>query len=258
MGRQTVPIFRALYASKNPPAAFHAARTGMRLGDDAATEVVLHVARSAGSSLQVPAVRELGHGEGSMQVRRVLRELLDDDNELVRVTAYESLLRLGDVTTTQRFDIAGKFKLDLVKSRRGYVIYATQTGAPRIVLFGRDMSVTKPVFFNAPGDLVTANARPVDEKLMVYRKIPRTGTYSDTFKIDFYVRTLIRTLGSRPQHDENDEIMGLGLSYSQVVSVLHRMCREGDIPAKFVLQQPPVLQRISRGTAMGRPDVPIR
>jgi hypothetical protein len=42
-----------------------------------------------------------------------------------------------------------------------------------------------------------------------------------------------------------------------VVSVLQRLCRQGDIQAKFVLQPLPQVQRIYLDdTTVGRPDEP--
>jgi len=254
MGRQVIPIARTLYASKNPRAAFYSARTGLRLGDDLAADVVLRFATNAESPLQLAAIEELGRHPRLLQAVKTLRRLVDDKNDLVRIAAYEALVKHGDRSLIKRINVGGQFMLDLVKSRRSYVIYATQTNKPRLILFGRDMPVSRPVFFSAPDDLVIISARQEEAKLLVFRKIPRTGNFSAPFRIGFSAAELIETLGSLPRPDDKGNIQGLGLTYGQVVAVLYRMCRTGDIRAKFVLQPLPSLQKFYQrsATAGGR------
>jgi len=256
MGREIVPIAQEMYTSENPNVAFYSARAGLRLGDRMALDVISRFAKAGGSPLQVPAIEELGRHSRITRSIPVLNNLLDGENELVRIAAYEALLKHGNVSRVKRIDVGGQFKLDIVTTRRNYVIYATQTQEPRIVLLGRDMTVAKPMFFNSPDDMVTINAFFDSEKLNLFRKIPRSGTVSETFKIDFSVRSLTRTMGMPARLDINGNVEGLGLTYSQVVGVLHRLCNDGHIRAKFVLQQLPGVQRIYRGImSEGRPDV---
>ena len=257
MGREVVPIVRGLYASKGPPTAFYAARTGLRLGDEMALEVVLRFAGGSDPGLQVQAIEELGRHPNLLRAVPVLRRLVEDPNELVRVAAYEALLQHGDRQTVTRIDVSGQFKLDLVDSHRGYVIYATQTQEPKIVLFGKNVAVAKPIFLVTPDDMVTINAGAGDEKLSVFRKIPRSGQYSDVLRIDFLVRSLVLALGEKPEMDARGNFKGLGLTYGETVSILYNMCKRRDIPAKFVLQELPGVQRIyQRASVYGRPDMP--
>jgi len=257
MGREIVPVLRRLYTSKNPHAAFHAAVAGMRLEDVPARDVLIQLATASRSPLQVPAIRELGRYRQVVPAITALRNLIDDENELVRLAAYESLLRLGDHSLITRVSIPRQFDLHLVTSQRGYVTYATQTMEPRIVLFGRNMPVVRPVFYGGPDDLVLINARPGDQHLTVFRKLPRTDRYSAEFRVPFQVSALVETLGTLPTPEESGEVRGLGLTYSQVVSTLQRLCKDGDIPAKFVLQPLPDVRRIYEGAmSVGRPDMP--
>ncbi len=256
MGRGVIELIQDLYTSENPAAAFHAARTGMRLGDRLALEVILRFATTSNCPQQIPAIEELGDHEMYTRVVRTLRQLLDVPNERVRIAAYDALIDQRDRRSVQRVDVSGDFTLDLVSSGRSYTIYATQTAEPRIALFGKGMKVSCPIYFEPPDELVTINAFPDSDKLTVFRKIPRTGAPSEPLEVDKSVRSLIEILGSRPEMDDDGNIMGLGLTYSQVVSVIYRMCEEGDIPAKFVLQEVPALQRIyQRTTTVGRPDM---
>jgi flagellar basal body P-ring protein FlgI len=282
MGPQVIGVCRTQYASKNPTASFYAARTGLRLKDDMAGEVLVRFASSSGSPFQVPAIEELGRQPWMPRSVIPLRKLIDDDSVLVRIAAYEALVKLGDTSLITRTDFNGEFSLDVVTSRRGYVVYATQTHDRRLVLFGRDMAIVGQVFFSMPDDMVTiadkmvpVNAKGVvkdpkqlteDEKttvkreprLMVFRTIPRTGGISEPFYSDFLVRSLVTTLGSRAEKDSDGKIKGLEFTYGQIVAILYRLCAvDKDIPAKFVLQQPPGRERIYGGAATaGRPDMP--
>ncbi|HUS91954.1 MAG TPA: flagellar basal body P-ring protein FlgI [Phycisphaerae bacterium] len=282
MGSQVVDVCRSLYSSRNPAAAFYSARAGIRLQDKMAGEVLTRFAQTSDSPHQVAAIEELGRNRWMARSVPTLRQLVDDPSEGVRIAAYEALVKMGDTQLVTRVHVGGEFVMDLVTSRRSYVIYATQTLEKRIVLFGRDMAVRRQVFFNMPGDLVTLcdkqvsvdeNDEVVDPKtlstldrmklkqadrLMVFRTIPRTGGISEPFYIDFLVRTLVDTLGQLAQKDTRGKVKGLELTYGQVVSLLYRMCEvDKDIPAKFVLQPLAGEGRIFRtGTTVGRPDMP--
>ena len=258
MGRQVVPVLRTQYASRSTRAAYYAARTGLRLGDAMAEPVVLRFAESANSPLQILAVKELGRHPKAVRASAMLYRLLSDENELVRVAAYESLVKRGDSSRITRYSVSGQFLLDVVRSSRSYVIYATQTRQPRLVLFGKDMSVARPMFFSSPDEMVTINAHADSKRLLVYRKTPRSGTMSETLHVDFLVRELVRKLGSLPDDlDEDGKPKGLALTYGQVIRVLNELCRRRDIPAKLVLQPTEELERAYRGTiTTGRPDMP--
>jgi hypothetical protein len=175
----------------------------------------------------------------------------------VRTAAYEALLDHRSGGTIRRKDISGQFHLDVVETKRDFAVYASRSGEPKIVLFGRNIPVHRPVFYSPPDELVTINAQPSDRKLTVFRKIPRTGQMSEAFHVDPSVPELVQTLGSLPVRNVNGEIEGLGLTYSQVVGVLHGLCKAGHVPARFVLQTSPEIQRIYSSTsAAGRPDMP--
>jgi len=239
--------------------SYYSARAGLRLGDTAgAPEVVFQAAKTAKSEVQMAAISELGRQKRLVRATPVLQELLDDKNDMVRVAAYEALCRRGTSSTVTSIELdGGNFSLDLVPSRRQYTIYATQTGYPRIVLFGRDMTVVRPVFFTTPRNLVTINANNAGDGLTVFRKVGRNARTSPPFKVDPHVRSLVTRLGMRAVLDEDGNVKGLGLTYGQVVAILHRMCHESLIPAKFVLQEPTGLQQFLRtATTVGRPNMP--
>ncbi len=257
IGRQVLPTVQPLYDSPNPIVAFYAARTGLRLGDTHALAVMATAAEAKGSPLQIAAIEELGHHKLSARTTPVLRTLLDDDNESVRLAACDALAHQGDAAKLRRISIKDQFDLDLVDSNGRPMIYASQSLRQRIVIFGRDIMIRRPMFFSAPEDLVTISATEGQLKLTVFRKVPRTGRTSEAFQVEPVASELVRLLGTVPGGDQSPTVYGLGLTYGQVVSVLQRLCKSGDIPAGFRLQELPEVRRMyTPGASVGRPDVP--
>jgi len=259
MGRQVLPVIRSLYGSENPAAAFYAARAGLRLGDRLAVEPMTYLAERAESTFQVPAVRELGRARPgqSLGAVGVLKRLLGSSNQVLRVAAYEALAERGAGGVIERRDVSRQFRLDVVEADGDFAVYATLSGRPKVVLFGRNIPIQRPIFYCAPDDLVTINAVNEGDKISVRRKVPRTGRMSDTFQIDPRLTDLIRLLGTRPERGIDGKIQGLGLTYSQVVGVLQALSSRRDVPARFVLQQSEELRTIYSSTpSMGRPDMP--
>lgn len=253
-GRNVVPLLRTLYTSGNPPAAFYAARAGARLRDEAAEAVLVRFARE-NSPLQIAAIEELGRRREMRAATDVLQELVDDENDLVRIAAYEALVRRNDTGTFTRLELEGPIKVDLVKSRRTYAVYATRTQEARLALFGPDMPVSCPVFFSPPDELVTVRSQEGDPNLAVFRRV-RNRRYSDVLPCPPTVCSLVTLLANRSDFNAEGKIKGLGLTYGQVVSVVCRMCTAGDIPAKFHLQPEPSMMKIQGGLTGGRADVP--
>ncbi len=255
MGKQYLNVVRAGYTSKNPSAAYYSARAGLRLGNDPAAEVILKVAATAGP-LQLQAIEELGRHRKVVRAAPILRELLQSDDNDVRLAAYNSLLKRVDpaITTISIDSLGGKFNVDLVPSGK-YIVYASQTNEPRIALFGQKMSLRKPVFFNSDDDLITMKADPEDNQVLMFRKILQTNRRSDYLYCDFDVAAVVKTLGSKAEPGPDGKCPGLGLTYSQVVTTLQGMCKQGQIPGKFVLQKLTGSRPKDETTGLGRPDM---
>ena len=256
MGRQVLPMIRPLYVSKNPAAAFFATRAGLRMGDALAVEPMTYIAEQADTAFQVPAVNELGRARRFVEAAGVLKRLLSSSNQVVRVAAYEALSQRGS-SEIIRENVARQFTLDVVQTEGDYAVYATSTGQPKVVLFGRKIPIRRPVFYCPPDELVTINALKPTDKISVQRKVPRSGKMSEVFQVSPRVDELVRVMGKLPYYGDDGKIEGLGLTYSQVVGVLYGLARDHHLPAKFVLQQPEQIRTIYSTTpAIGRPDMP--
>ena len=257
MGRRVLALIQALYASPNPAAAYYATRAGLRLQDPLALDAMVGFALHANTPHQIPAIRELGRARWAMRPVHTLRRMLSTPNELVRVAAYEALLDHGPSSAIQRIAVSRDFFMDVVDTEQHYAVYATRTGQPKIVLFGRNIPVLCPMFYSPPDELVTINALAGGKQVTVYRKIPRTGRMTGAFPVDPQAQELVKKLGSPPEPAADGSIKGLGLTYSQVVGVIHALCKGKHMPADFVLQRTPAVARIYLATpGRGRSDMP--
>jgi len=248
MGKQILPIIKPVFLSDNAEAAYYAARAGARIGDSDAVDVLAHVAMSD-SPYRLEAIMELGRA-GSVSAAQTLGELLSDSDDTIRVTAYEAIAigRLG--CGIKRSDVNGQFILDVVPSNEEHLVYVTRSGRPRIALFGEGIALRRPVFFNTPDDLVTINAASRSDQLQVFRRVGARKQLSEVISTPPDLAGVILALGGPPEKDPTGKIMGLGLSYSQVVGVVYRLC-EGQagkkVPAVIVLQSPDATDRIHPG-----------
>ena len=237
IGRASRPAVAELMTDGNAGIAFYTARTALRLEDPVAVEVLGRIARDPANPYQMDATRELGRAKGRRSAGMQLRPLLDNPNVAVRVAAYESLLQLGDVSIQSKSIGDDAFKLDAVHGTGRYMIFVTTRGRPRIALFGPSMPLNSPMFYNGRNDLVTISTTPAAQELTVFRRTRVQGRVSDPFSVPLKVDNLIRVIGESPSLNQWGKVRGLGLSYSQVVSVLYELCQQQTIGAQFHIQQ---------------------
>jgi hypothetical protein len=257
MGKTILPMVKPLYGSSNSVAGYYAARTGLRLGDAGAMEVVVHHARDPRSPMRLEAIEEIGRHPDVFRGTEELQELVSDPSETVRVAAYEAMIRRNEQDVIQRTDL-GHFCLDVVKCGQN-TIYATQAGVAKVVLMGQNIGIQKEIYYTSPNGDVIVNSNGQSDEMTVVRRLPGSANYSPPLPVSRNVASLVRFLGAKPTPDDKGKCPGLGLSYSQVLGVLYGMCKEHDIDANFILQEPIDMQKINTlGPATVRPDLPDR
>jgi len=168
-----------------------------------------------------------------------LRELLNEDDFETRIEAYEALVQRNDPSIA-RIRIDDKFVLDIVASNKP-MIYVTQVGMPRIAIFGYDLSVKRPTMMVTwAGQLMIRGDLDKDDVEVYYR--PGNLLQGSTYWVEPRIAELIQVFG----HDTVPEnpVPGLGLSYSQVVSVLYQIWRQGYLEADFRPEQDRILASI--------------
>lgn len=259
MNRQILPLMRPLYGSRNDGAAFYSALAGVRLDDTMAGDTILRFAGKSGSPYQLPAIEELGRRADLLMGRNLLYKLLGDHDARVRVAAYEALVYRGDRGRIDRTLIEPGVVLDVVDVDADVppVIYATRRLEQRIVIFGKDLEVQRPVFYNPADEMVTISGQVDQDELRVFRRVPRGGGYTPAFEIEPKVTALLELLAAQPELKDNGQYRGLGLTYGQVVRTLTYLTGEGYIPAKLILQDPGQVTTMQGvGGTVGRPEMP--
>jgi len=252
LGRTILPVIRELYGDQRPHVAYHAARTGLRLNDELAVEVLRRFAHDTQSKFQPLAIRELGLARGLHQSASALRPLLSAEDPRVRGWAYEALRGRGDRAIRTLSVGGGDFYLDLVDADGPPLLRATTAEEPRLAIFGRNLSFRPPVFYTAPDETLILNAEPDDKNLTLIRRWPqREGLLS--FKTSLDVAEVVARLGADSVPAEAGDPPGAELSYSQIIEALYYLCETQRLEAKFVLEKPRLSDLLRPLRPTGRP-----
>lgn len=253
IGRTVLPVIRPLYADRNRRASFYAARAGHRLGDELALAVLARHARDAGSPYRLQSIEVLGElRRGS--AANALGGLLADEDQRVRLAAYEGLARLGSVKVESSQVGEDNYVLDWVDCEGGGLIWARRSKQQRIAILGGSLWCQPPVFYTAADGALTISADPGAGHLTLVRRTPFAGLVSEPIRASLNVKRLVQMLGSDAGLDNDGRVKGLGLSYAQVLEALSHLCRNGAIPAVFTLEQPSLTELLGPVEPMGRPE----
>ncbi len=255
IGPSAITMLQDLYTSPRRQASWYAARTGLRLGDAAAVEVIARHARDPKSPYRTMAIRELGECANNPKAAMALRELMDLPDNWVRIRAYEAL-RTAD-RTAMVSDVVGRdpgnFVLDVLASKGPPLIYARRTGVRRIAMIGADHIVFRmPLFYSKPGKDVALSAGPGDKMLTVIRK--EAGRLAGEFKLPLSLVLLVHFMGDDPRQDTRGKPQGLGLDYALVLEVLHSLCQDGAINARLEWEQQSIEDLVGPLRPTGRPE----
>lgn len=255
LGKPAIDFVRPLYAHTDRKVNFAAAVTGLRLGDPAAIDVVIHHAKDTRSPFRYQAIRELGKSGMPRRAGPTLRELLDGQDTQVRILAYEAL-RLVDRNWVLQVVVGERplnFLLEVVPSSGRPLIYTRRTRAPRIALIGGDRLFCRPpVLYSEPDGLVTITANAGDNMLAILKKDPaRTlGPYYSPLS----VAVLTKFLGHEMRTDTDGKLLGLELDYGAVVEILYRLCESKAIDADLRWEDPGTDELLGPLQPMGRPE----
>jgi hypothetical protein len=284
--RAALPFLRDMYDWPEIVPRLAALRAGAGLGDAVAAPHLKDLAKKPGvaTAIRADAIRLLGRLSAGPTVDTALREQLHSDSNLVRVAAYESLVDRAETVELRRWlqhqaslpasaqtwtpgeggdpriilelsgrsiqgvsrrAVGGKFLLDLVPEGDP-MIYVSQQGRPRIVLFGENLQVKRPTTVSAwegpeaepsPGGekglprlmLVAETATATPRLMYRYPDRVEAGTVMQgrTVRADVPadLTGLIQYLAHSPTPEEPQA--GLGLTYSEVVGVLHVLQGKG-------------------------------
>ena len=210
---------------------FAAARCMLNIGDNRGLPVLRDVAYNPKSELRIAAIESLSKAK-LKDAESVLSQLLQDEKLEVRVSAYEQLVGLNSILV-KRIPVGGDFFIDLVSCPGQKMIYAYRKDNAQIALFGAPIICRKNLFVDI--DQVMINARPEDKYVSLIRRHPTRPKLIGPLKSGFNVEDIIRSLGHTLETDPPQYARpGLGISYSEILAILEKMCRENMIPAKYV------------------------
>jgi hypothetical protein len=210
---------------------FAAARCMLNIGDNRGLPVLKDIANNPESAFQVTAI-ELFSKAKLKDVEPILSQLLASEKLEARLAAYEQILKLNSVII-KRIPVGGDFFVDQVNCPGPKIIYAYRKDNARIILFGSPIICQKNLFVDF--DQVMINAQPQDKYVSLSRRHPTRPKLIGPLKCGFSVEDIIRTLGHAPETDPKKYPWpGLGISYSDILAILEKMCREKMMPAVFI------------------------
>jgi flagellar basal body P-ring protein FlgI len=257
LGPPALGMVKTYYTHKRREVNFYAARTGLRLGDALAVEVIAHHARDARSPFRAAAIRELGECGNPVRAGLLLRELINEGDPRVQIMAYEALRRVDPeavVTRTVGRD-PENFLLDLVPCDGPMLIYARRTQTRRIALIGGDRLVLHPpLLYAEEGKPVLLSAAQNDQFVSLLKKDSRGRVLGEPLRLGTALPGFVYFLGHDPVQDAEGRLQGLGFDYAVVLDVLDRLCRSGAINAEFRWEEPGVEDLLGPLKPPGRPE----
>jgi Flagellar P-ring protein len=273
LGNKSLPFVRGMYDYAEVVPRLAALRAGARLGDAMAAAPLMALANKATGAGQLEAIDLLSEIEGSPRIDMVLRDLLSRKELAIRIAAYEALAlraertrlaRLLDDTMDEpggpghessqlhrevlakgmfprgmlqgieRHPIGGKFLLDLVPMGDP-LIYVTQQGPPRIVLFGENPSLYRPSVVTAWNDRLIMNAQAETPGVrMMFRKRdqdPAVRITTEGYSLD----ELIQYFAALPNPEQEQQ--GFNFTYSEVVAALYAISAAKATDASFATER---------------------
>lgn len=225
LGEVSIPQVQTMYDYSEIAPRMAALQAGARLGDPTVRPYLQDVAMNGPPQMRPNAIRLLGQLPPDASVNRFLRDLIDAPAVEVRIAAYEALDERGD-PWVRVHNIDGKFALHTVPSADP-LIYVTQTGQPKVVIFGDALTIERPVFVSAWEDRFIINAENAAPTVNVYYRDERGNRTTGQVSPD--IVSLVRYLG----HETTPEspAPGLDFTYSRIVSALEKIAEGGGFEA---------------------------
>jgi len=243
IGRESLPRLRSLFDAPDEEVRFRAARCALGLRDDTAIGTLRTLALDETSPYRreaFDAVLVLARRNDAISLgRRLLR---DKDVRMVLV-AYEALRGMEDVAV-RRQSVGRGFHLEQVVQTDRRAIFVSRSGAPRVVVFGSPLNCHDDIFVQAANETITVNSRAGQDYVSLTLKDPTRPGVIGPVRSGFSIGEIVRALGSERQRTEAGHVMGLGVSYTDVIAVLEQLCAKDAVTAEFWAGPPPKIGRI--------------
>ncbi len=237
LGKPALAPIARLYGNGDPGIAFAAARAGAFLGDPTAQQTLVDIARDDTNPFQFNSVRLFGELAPTPRITRMLSDLIDCPNALVRIEAYRNLVKVKDQARIFPQAVKDRFVVDVIPSSGPPLIYASRVGTPRLAMFGSDNKLKMPLAFTAFDRRLLIHGGEKDHRnVSVFYRDERLEepTVRDLETPD--VMPLVLLLGG---YGDGPGSSGFSFSYSDVVGILQSLSDRRDMAATFVLQDLP-------------------
>lgn len=245
LGPGAIPEIRRLYDHAELAPRLAALEAGAGLRDPLVEPPLVDLATTGPPALRAQAIALLGRLDPDPSTNMALRGLLESGDLDIRVAAYEALRERFDPAIERR-DLEDKLILE-VAPFGDPLVYVTQHGEPRIVVFGERAGLTRPMFISAWDGRLLIDAGPTDPTVRVFHRDARTGRSTTAS-----VRPDLVSLIEFAAHTTTPEAPapGLGLSYSRVVGLLHEVWKAGGFAdgGAFVTEQDRLFADLLRST----------
>jgi flagellar basal body P-ring protein FlgI len=237
MGANVAPRLRPLATHENEAVRFHVGRTLANLQDAQSVAALEPIALKDGSGFQESAVEALGRLKSGIGLG-VLGRALSAKSSRVRVAAWQAMTRISPrMFVAEAFK--DKFILSVVPSKAEPFVYVSRTMKPRVAIFG-DVTLRPPVVGETRRVLISAT-EGAKQITLISRWHGKDYHVQAALGLKDLIDKLARPLvppveegKSPPAADAPPE--GLGLSYSDVVGVLHELSRKKALGAPLMLQ----------------------
>jgi hypothetical protein len=241
LGKRSLPVIRDLYDHPDERPRLAALQAGAMLDDALVAPHLIELARTASLDTRRTAIELLAGMDINPVIDIALRELLNDSEVEIRLASYEALSERRD-PAIERFAVDDKFIVDVVPSERP-LIYITQTGTPRVALFGTQVTIRRPVTMTAWSQRFMIVGDSGDDLVEVYYR-PSDSARGVIHRVEPDLPQFVRFLGHTTQVEQPRA--GLGLSYSEVIGVLHQIWRQGYLDADFMPEADRVMAALLR------------
>jgi len=232
IGNASLSKLGALLNSSNEEVRLRAARCMLNLDSGSGLEALREITMDKGSAYRVEALEAITTAARRNDAAAISQRLLRDEDFAIRLAAYEQLRKLDDIAITQRF-IARNFYLEEIARTEHKAIFVSRSGQPRIVLFGAPISCRRNIFVESADSNITINAPAGQKYVSIMRKHPKRPSVISQLKSTFELSDIIRALCEEPIKKAEEERLGLGVSYADVIALLKRMCDKGAVKAEF-------------------------
>jgi flagellar basal body P-ring protein FlgI len=237
IGRLAADRVALLLKNKDQQTRFVAARCLLNIGDDSGLKILRDIAQDSTCPFRLDAIKAVGDAAAKRDCLALMNRIVRDDNLEARYTAYKYLQKYDDSSIVRTL-IGQDFYLDQVLQTSPKTVWVSRKSEQRIVLFGAPIDCEKNIFIESDNGFIIINALPDENKISIMRKHPITGELMGPLKASFRLADVIRILGDELAPEDNKKRAGLGVSYSEIVELLKKMCDKGAVKAIFASSEP--------------------